>query len=311
MFMVIPGVLAGKIEINLMDKVVLEEKTITFSDISTVTADDVELVNKINSIEIGKTPWANNTRRISQDFLKIRLSLSNVNTADTIFTNAKSVVVSVESTKLTGTEIAQKAKEYLLDVLPVADRETTIELVSMPNDQWIPRKKDRIDLDISLVDPSKDRGDVGLIVSASSDSIRFFKIPVFFKVRVYEDVVVARKRIGRKQQLNERDLSIARRETTTINGFTFFSVDDLIGKTTTTVVQPNAIITEDLVEAPSIVTQGAVVELFIQSSGFKIITKGIAQETGCIGDVIKVKNIHSNKMLYGTIIDSDKIRIIF
>ncbi|MGQ3685522.1 MAG: flagellar basal body P-ring formation chaperone FlgA [Candidatus Loosdrechtia sp.] len=310
-FMIMPGVLAGKIEIHFMDNVVLEEKIITFRDISTVSGDDEELVNKINSIELGKTPWANNTRRLSQDFLKMRLSLSKVNTADVSFINARSVVVSVESAKLTGAEIAQKAKEYLLDVMPVAGKETTIELVSIPNDQWIPRRKERIDLDFSLVDPGKDRGNVELIVSASSGGTCFFKIPVFFKIRVYEDVVVARKKIGRKQQLHERDISVVRRETTNIGGFTFSRVDDLIGKATTTTVQPNAVITEDMVEILPAIKQGAVVEVYIQSNGFKIVTKGIAQETGHIGDVIRVKNIHSDKQLYGTIVNSDKVRILF
>ncbi|MCF6159503.1 MAG: flagellar basal body P-ring formation protein FlgA [wastewater metagenome] len=310
MLMVMPDVLAGKIEIHLMDNVVLEEKTITFSDISTITGDE-ELVNKINNIEIGKTPWVNNTRRISQEFLKIRLSLLNINTADVTFTNAKSVVVSVESTKLTGAEIAQKAKECLLNALPVDDRETTIELVNMPNDQWIPRRKDRIGLDASLVDPGKDRGNIEVIITAFSDGTCFFKIPVFFRVRVYEDVAVARTRIGRKQQLNTRNISIARRETTTIRGFIFSRIDDLTGRTTTAVIQPNTIITEDLVEIPPTIARGSVVELFIQSSGFKIVTKGIAQEAGYIGDVIQVKNIQSNKVLYGTIVDSDKIRVLF
>ncbi len=53
MFILTPDILAGNIEINLMDNVTLEEKAITFSDVSTVTGDDVKLVNKINEIEIG------------------------------------------------------------------------------------------------------------------------------------------------------------------------------------------------------------------------------------------------------------------
>lgn len=311
MLILMPGALAGKIEINLMDNVVLEEKAITFSDVSTVSGDDTELVSKIKEIEIGTTPWANSARRIDLDFMRMRLYSSNINAEDVIFTNAKSVVVTVESTKLTGAEISQKAEEYLSSYLPVADRETTIELVRMPNDQWIPRRRDRIDLDISLVDTNKDRGNVELIVSASSDGTRFFKIPVFFKVRVYEYVAVAKKRIDRKQQLTKRNVFMARKETTNVHGFAFSSIDDLIGKVTTTAIQPNTILTENVVEIPPTIMQGTVVKLFIQTNGFKIVTKGMAQETGYIGDVIKVRNMESKKMLYGEIVDSDKVKITF
>ncbi len=90
-FILIPDILAGKIEVNLMDNVILENKTITFRDISTVTGDDVKLVNRINDIEIGNTPWANSIRTINKDYMKMRLNASNVNVSDVTFTNANLV----------------------------------------------------------------------------------------------------------------------------------------------------------------------------------------------------------------------------
>ncbi len=310
-FILVPDILAGKIEVNLMDKVILEEKTITFRDISTVTGDDVKLVNKINDIEIGRTPWPNNTRRINKDFMKMRLNASNVNVSDVNFTNANAVAVSVESTKITGLEISQKAKEYLLRVLPVSDRETTVELVRLPGDQWIPSRRDRINFNISLVDTSKDRGNIELIVSASSNSIRYFKIPVYFKVRVFEYVAIAKRKIARNRQLTKENVFMARRETTKIRGLAFSSRDNLTGKTTAVSVLPNTILTEDMVETPPTIKQGSVVKVFIKSSGFRIVTKGLAQQTGYTGEVIKVKNMDSKKILYGEIVDSDRVQIIF
>jgi hypothetical protein len=76
MFLGIPDILANKIEIGLTHRVVLKEKTITFSDVSTVTGDDVDLVNEINNIEIGMTPWANSTRRIDLDFFENAFEVS-------------------------------------------------------------------------------------------------------------------------------------------------------------------------------------------------------------------------------------------
>ncbi len=310
-FILMPDILAGKIEVNLKDKVTLKEKAITFSDVSTVTGDDVNLVNKINEIEIGRTPWPNNVRRIDRDFMKMRLKSSSVNVSDVIFNNAKSVIVSVEYTKITGHEIAQKAKEYLLNVLPVADRETTMELVRLPNDQFVPRKRSEIDINVSLVDTSKDRGNIDLIVSATSNSIPLFKIPVYFKVRVFEYVVISKRKIGRHQQVTRNNIFMGRRETTKIRGLAFSDIDNVIGKMTTMAIQPYTVLTEDIVETPPTMKQGSIVKLIVQKSGFKIVTKGLAQQTGYKGEVIKVKNLDSKKMLYGKIINSDSVQIIF
>ncbi len=311
MFVLMPNILADKVEINLLNRVTLKEKTVTFSDVATVTGNDIYLVNKINKIEIGGTPWPNNIRRIGVDFMKMRLKFSNVKTSDVVFKNAKSVAVSVESTKITGLEIAQKAKEYLLSILPMADRETTIELVRFPGDQWVPRKRSEVDIDISLVDSSKDRGNMDLIASATSNSIPLFKVPVNFKVRVFEYVAISKKRIGRHRNLSRENIFIDKRETTNMRGIAFSSMKDIIGKMTTRAVQPNTILTEGIVEIPPTVTQGSLIKLFITAKGFKIVTKGLAQQTGYTGEVIKVQNLDSKKILYGKIIDSDKIQIVF
>lgn len=311
MFILLPNVFAGKIEINLKNKVVLEEEIITVNDISTVTGDDVDLVNKIKGIEIGRAPGANNERRIDISFIGMRLNASNVNVTDVSFTDTKSVLVSVKSTKIKGLEIAQKAKEYLLDFLPMDGRETTVEIGRVPADQWVPRRRDKIDFYITLVDTSKDRGRIELIVSASSNGKLFFKVPVYFNVRVFEFVAITKRKTRRKQLLTEENVFIARRETTRIRGMAFSSINDLKGMTTTTSVQPHTILTENMVETPPTMKQGTIVKLIVKKSGFKIVTKGLAQQTGYKGEVIKVKNLDSKKMLYGKIINSDSVQVIF
>ena len=220
-------------------------------------------------------------------------------------------MVSVESTKIKGIEIAQKAKEYLLDFLPMDDRETTVELGRIPADQWVPKRRDKIDFFITLIDTSKDRGKIELVVSASSDSKRFFKVPVYFNVRVFEFVAITKRKIGRKQQISRENLFIARRDTTRMRGMAFSSIDDLKGMTTIAAVQANTILTDHMVEIPPTIKQGSLVKLIVKRSGFEIVTKGLAQQTGYKGDVIKVKNVNSKKMLYGTIINSDSINVVY
>jgi flagella basal body P-ring formation protein FlgA len=311
MFAFLTNVIAGNIEINLMNEVALEDDVITIEDISTVTGDDTDLVNKVKSIAIGNAPGANSKRRINLSFIRMRLKTSNVNIADVTFTNTKSVLVSVESTKIKGFEIAQKAKEYLLDFLPMDERETTVELGRVPADQWVPRRRDKIDFFITLLDTSKDRGKIELVVSASSNSKLFFKVPVYFNVRVFEFVAITKRKMGRKQPLTKENIFIARRDTTRMRGMAFSSFADLKGMTTTASVPAHTILTDYMVETPPTIKQGSIVKLIVKKSGFKIVTKGLAQQTGYKGEVIKVKNLNSKKMLYGKIINSDSVHVIF
>jgi flagella basal body P-ring formation protein FlgA len=88
-------------------------------------------------------------------------------------------------------------------------------------------------------------------------------------------------------------------------------VDDLIGKVAVRTIRPNAIITENIVETPQTIQKGSVVRLYIEANNFIIVTKGLAQEAGRIGEVIKIKNLDSKKVLYGKIINPEKVQIIF
>ncbi|MFQ5714620.1 MAG: flagellar basal body P-ring formation chaperone FlgA [Candidatus Scalinduaceae bacterium] len=311
MFLCIYTASANQVEINIKDKVTLKEKTITISDISTITGDNVELVKKIGNIEIGRTPWPNNFRKIKVYFLKMRLKSSNIKLSDVVFNGARAVTISVEATKITGAEIAQKAKEYLLSVLPAADRENAVELERVPGDQWVPRKRDEIVLDVSLVDSNKDRGNIELIVSAGSNIAPFFKTSVVFKVRVFENVVIAKRKIGRRQRLTKENIFLAKRETTKRHGLAFFSMDDLTGRVAVRTILPNAIITENIVETSPTIQKGSVVKLFIEANNFSIVTKGLAQETGRTGEVIRVRNLNSKKVIYGKVVDPERVQIIF
>lgn len=303
---------ASLIEINIKDSVVLSEKTITIDDISTVIGVDNELVDSIKSVEIGKTPWPNNKRRIDANYLRMRLSSLHINLSDIVFNGAKVTTVVVESSKITGSEIAQIAKEYLMSVIPLDGRETTVEMQRMPVDQWVARKRDELILGASLVDPSRIRGNVGVIVNAfSNDGIAFFKIAVFFKVRVFEYVAIAKRKINRHQPLNEENVFIGRRETTKAQGVTFFRIEDLVNKAAVRTIIPNTIITEYIVETPPTIFKDDMVKIYMKSGNFKIVTKGLAQENGYTGKIIRVKSIDSKKVFYGRVIDHENVQIIY
>jgi flagella basal body P-ring formation protein FlgA len=175
----------------------------------------------------------------------------------------------------------------------------------------VPVRRDKIDFEITLVDSSKDRGKIELIVSASSNSKLFFKVPIYFNVRVFEFVAITKRKTGRKQPLTKENVFIARRETTRLRGMAFSSIDDLKGMTTTRPVQSRTILTDYMVETPPTIKQGSLVKLIVKKSGFRIVTKGLAQQTGYKGEVIKVKNLDSKKMLYGKIINSDSVQVVY
>ncbi|MDR4498615.1 MAG: flagellar basal body P-ring formation chaperone FlgA [Candidatus Scalindua sp.] len=311
-FLVVMGsAQASQIEIDIMDKVTLKEKIITIGDISQVTGDDDKLIKIINDIEVGRTPWPNNHRRVDRDFFKMRLLSSGISLSDIVFEGSEAAIVSVESTKITGTEIVEKAKEHLLFATQSFNRDITIEVGNNPGDQWVTKKRDEIYLDASLADISKNRGNVVVMVMANADGVLLFKIPVRFKVRVFEFIAIAKNKIDRHKSLTAENVFLARRETTNVNGEIFSDVESLRGKVASTQILPFTVITEEIIETPPTIKKGDTVKLFIKTEKFKIVTKGLAQENGVTGEIIKVQNFDTKKVLHGRIVDYENVQILF
>jgi flagella basal body P-ring formation protein FlgA len=64
------------------------------------------------------------------------------------------------------------------------------------------------------------------------------------------------------------------------------------------------------VEDALIVRSGASVKLVASVGGLGVEMRGVALERGALGDVIKVRNLSTRKILSGTIIDAERVSII-
>jgi flagella basal body P-ring formation protein FlgA len=222
-----------------------------------------------------------------------------------------SSLITVESIAITGEEIIRKAKEYLLSKLSRPESEIIIESDRPPMDKLLPANGGDIRWEISQIDANKDRGNVQLVVRISIDEKQYLKIPVFFTIRTYEDIAVPNKKIDRHDILAMDDLVIKRMETTKLAGVTFDDIEDLIGKRAIRPILPNIPIIGEMIDNPPLIKKGDFIKVSIQSGNLSIVTKGVAKEDGYVGKVIRIKNIDSNKDLYGRVEDSTTVKIIF
>lgn len=300
-----------RVHIEIKDSVTLPEKQIVIGDIAYVSCNDPSLLERINGILIGNTPWPGYARKIEKDVISARLIDGGIDLKEVIFGSTKSSLVTVESITITGEEIIKKAKEYLLSKQSRPDGgEIIIESDRIPMDKLLPANEGDIRFEVSQIDTNKERGSIQLIVRVFINDKQHLKIPVFFTIRVYEDVVTTARKISRDTILTPDDIEIRRMETTKLPGVTFDAVEDLVGKRAVRSIMPNIPITADLVNNPPVIKKGDLIKVLVQSGNLLIVTKGLAKEDGYFGKIIRVKNLDSKKELYGKVEDDSTVKII-
>jgi flagellar basal body P-ring formation protein FlgA len=87
------------------------------------------------------------------------------------------------------------------------------------------------------------------------------------------------------------------------------SRDGLIGKVARRTLLPRQPIPVTAVDNPRLVIVGAQVKVVFAESGLQIVTYGIAQQAGGIGDVIRVRNQDSGLFISGRVQSDGSIRV--
>ncbi len=310
-FFMVHTTVAEIIKIDLKEKVVLPEKQIVLGDIASISCNNPLLLERVSNVFLGNTPWPGNVRKIERDLLAVRLMDEGIDVNEVTYGSTTVSLVSAESTTITGGEILMAAKEYLLSNLSRSEDEIIIETDRMIQDKLLPASKEDVRLEVTQVETNKDRGNVQLIVRILTNDKLCMKVPVFFNIRLYENIVTSSKKIDRNDTLTLDNLIISRMETTKLSRTVFSKAEELVGKRALRSILPNTPITPELVDNSPAIKKGDLIKVFIHTGNLHVVTKGVAKEDGCVGKIIRVKNIDSNKDLYGKVEDSTAVKIVF
>lgn len=124
------------------------------------------------------------------------------------------------------------------------------------------------------------------------------------KISAYVPVVIASKNIFFGQLLTKSNLTIKKVITDKIHSDSFTSINELKNTKAKAYIEKGAILTKNQVQINPLVSSGQL--LNIVSSNDKVYVKmsGIALQSGSRGDVIKIRNSHSKKIVFGKIVSS-------
>ncbi|MBD3264287.1 MAG: flagellar basal body P-ring formation protein FlgA [Candidatus Omnitrophica bacterium] len=86
-------------------------------------------------------------------------------------------------------------------------------------------------------------------------------------------------------------------------------IDDLEGKVSKVALPKGRVVAYHHLEEPSLIERGQIIRIVASTSNLDIETKGKALRSGKKGEVIKVENIDSGKVIYGKVIDSNTVAV--
>lgn len=136
-----------------------------------------------------------------------------------------------------------------------------------------------------------------------------WKIYVPARIALIDRVLVARHPLSRGSRIQDDDLTYGEFDLTSLNGGYFIDKQRLTGKVLKQPIMAGAVIRPRIVDNPKLVQRGQGVTILAVSGGFEIRMKGKALMDGGVGQLIKVKNVKSRRIVEGEVIAPGLIKV--
>jgi|GEM_PF-636316 len=128
-------------------------------------------------------------------------------------------------------------------------------------------------------------------------------------VATFRDVVVAAHSLARGSRLEAGDLTYLRMNTTTLNGGHVEDVDRLLGMEVKRQIRASEAIKLNYIRQPDLISKGETVVLRVKSRVLTVETEGTALANGHLGEQIRVRNDHSQRIVDGLVMGPGEVQV--
>jgi len=186
-------------------------------------------------------------------------------------------------------------------------RRHVLTLTNAPGDLRLPAGKLRYEADI----PGKLRygGVQPVHIRLYIDEKLYRRVICYYRVQVFDKVLVAGMDLALEKTIAESAVRVEEREVTGGQGRYLAEFKDIAGRVPVRYIHMGQPLEQNMLQNPVVIHAGTPVKLVTNYKGIKVSAEGVAMQKGRIGGRIKVRNVHSSKILQGTVIDASTVEI--
>lgn len=131
------------------------------------------------------------------------------------------------------------------------------------------------------------------------------------RMEVLMDVVVSARALNAGSVIDAGDVKLLSRWHDTMPPNRLSGLKEAVGKKISTSVRPNMEITRNILRDCPLIKRGEPVRIVLDSGQLRVTATGISQEDGLKGEVIRVLNSSSKRVIHARVIDNALVRVDF
>ena len=308
LLLMINPVWASGIAVTVTAETVVKGPVLTLGEIAQISGDDEARVIALRGVQLGAAPKPGNRLVLTRELLGGRLTAAGIDLRETFWSVPDTIVVSTQSQLVAGQKLADAAVEAIKKRINADQDKIEIELTGLASDVIAPAGDIKISAELPYGIRKGGPTLVNMLVTC--DGRLHEKISLRYQVRVFADVLVAAKPIARLQVLSADNLIYQRMDTARLPSGYVTDSAKLSGLAVKRAITPGTIVTDSLVAKPVMIKRGSSVVIHARSGEIEITAAGQALQDGVEGQIIRVQNINSKRIVTAKVIDEGIVQII-
>ena len=274
---------------------------VRLGDIATISGDDKSLINTLSQLELDQAPLPGRKRLMKSVYIamKIKGLLPEMYPLEVVAPEL--VEIRSQGQVVAGESLSEKAIEYIYSEKGWDKSDAIVKVLKNPRDEYLP--PGRIDYEYNILSRQA-WGRIPCRIDMYMENEKIRSVPVVFEVSKYGEVCVAAEDMKVGDAIGKGSIVLERRELRIqdIQEEVLTSLDQTLGKEVRRYIREGAVITRRCLCSPDAVNRNDETNIIASFGNVKITARGIARESGAVGDIIQVEFPRTKQLIMGKVI---------
>ena len=298
-----------KATVNIIDSPSVDGEVMYLKDIAEIKGEDADFVNRLKNVAIGYSPLPGELQSITDEQLKLSIKRDRIAVEDIKLNSPKQVNISRKYFEFTPQQLRSAIEDFVESRTDITKGRIVVDNVNYSGKIILPSPDFGYEINAGSSLNSSGRKFFNIIFKTDGKFLKGLNIAADLKVVL--PVAVAANHIKKGEPVSETSIQIEEREISRDLTQIVTDPSDVIGKQAKVDIAKGEVITIGSAETMTLVNQGDVVNIVAESNMLRVAVKGVVRDKGGKGELVKVLNVSSNKIIHAKIIDSNTVKVEF
>lgn len=260
-----------------------------------------EITSRIRGITIGRPLAAGEEATIEASSIIQALSENGINLREIGYVIPKNILVARAARLITLAEV----KDAIQSSLSKSGRSLTVSEIDYKEPVKV--APGMASMSAKMTSRNKGKMTFGITVQVEGEALSTFNVGA--TVSDWADVPVASRSLRRGEIIQTSDLQMARANLEALGDDVELSSDSLVGKELKNAISAGDTFKSFSLKVPPVVVASSKVSVIYESGALRAVATGVALEDGILGQVIKIQNDSSKKVIMARVVEAGLVKI--